>query len=310
MSVARRSPPGGTRSASSSYFSVLMFDRLMVLSVVSSIDCSDNSRLDSGSHVGERLDDLSKVLRRVLRVVRARRASDSRTASSARRCARRSRHRARGSRSSRRRGRRRAISFFDEPLELGVDAIEVELPDPRKCRRAPIAERAAVRASAVRLDDCRDVRAAERARTAEQERRRDRVEVGDASRSSVWTTAARAAETQPGDACRHRESRRGSRIERVEQCGERGLAFAAHGDVDVGWSREERLAVAVYFGVLGPPCIVRLAGFAYLSDRRERKIALDRSRCSSRRGRSLVVRSTRARCARQQGTAARSRSDP
>ena len=67
------------------------------------------------------------------------------------------------------------------PLELGEDAVEVELADARQRGRAPVAERAAVGAAAVGLEGRpRDRGVGEAVEQAGEVRRRDDVEVGDA----------------------------------------------------------------------------------------------------------------------------------
>ena len=148
-----------------------------------------------------------------------------------------------------------------EPLELGVDPVHVELADAGQRRGSPVAEGAAVRAAAVRLDDGRDVRPAEWIEQPEQVRRRDGVEVGDAFAILGVDDAARATEAQSGDVVERREIAEVVGIEGVEERGERRFALAANRDVDVRVRDEEVLAVLLRTsGCSGPPWIVRFAG--------------------------------------------------
>ena len=65
------------------------------------------------------------------------------------------------------------------PLELGEDPREIELPDAGQRGRAPVAERAAVRAPAVRLEDRhRRTASGVHVEDAREEWRRDDVELG------------------------------------------------------------------------------------------------------------------------------------
>ena len=130
-----------------------------------------------------------------------------------------------------------------EPLELGLDAIHVELADAGQGRRSPVAEGATVGTAAIRLHDRRDVRSAERLEQAEQVRRRDGVEIGDAFAILGVDDAVRATKAQSGDIVERREVAEVVGVERVEERGKGGFALAANRDVDVRVRDEVVLAV-------------------------------------------------------------------
>ena len=236
-------------------------------------------------------DDLLEVLHRVLRVVRRERASDSRT------CAFSS---ATFSAISTSRSKMPKLASATKiagdlvlraPLELGEHALEVELADARQRRRAPVAERAAVRAarfvSMIAIDALGRRRARRR---AGEERRRDRVEVGDAvavARCGRRSSPSRnempgdVAQDGAGRADRRRRvprARRGARrrwprprrARRCRRAGCRGSTSRRRPRTSACRAAVDRQAV----------------GLEALHDLRAAPGSARATRCSSRRGRS------------------------